>query len=105
MDPNNEYNSEDRPFNPVLFFSVLFAPSVLVIIFFLAFGDAAVLILALGSPIAGIFCGGHLNQSRDTKATIDGFVIEILTVIGCIIAAAALAFGGCFVIGTASGLL
>ena len=88
-------------FNPWVFFGVLAAPAILSIITLYLdgsnYGESALLVLLIGSIIAGLVCGIHFTLAQKQPVGVKVF-LGIISVVGCAGAAFAIGFGTCFLI-------
>lgn len=87
-------------FRPWLFFPCLVAPGIASIVTFLAangdnYGTPALLVLMIGSVIAGFVCGIHFARSQNRLSTGLKWAVGVVSVLGCAGGAFAIGMGGC----------
>ena len=87
-------------FNPWLFFGVLAAPGILSLLTLGIsqgndYGSLSLLVLLIGSVVAGFVCGIHFARSQGRLSSGARWAVGIVAVLGCAGGAFALGLGGC----------
>ena len=95
-------------FRPWLFFPFLLAPGALSLATLLAtngrdYGTQSLLVLMVGSVIAGFVCGIHFTKIQTRLSPGARWGIGIVSVLGCAGVAFALGIGGCFLTASVVG--
>lgn len=102
LPPQHPASAPDCRFNPWLFFGFLVAPGILSILTLFAddsnYGENSLLVLGIGSVIAGLVCGIHFARSQNRLSNGVKIAVGFISVIGCAGGAFALGFGGCYLV-------